>query len=103
MGFCSGPYFSDGQYFAISPGYIARRIQPHAYTFTQYLSYILVVRLQFLVSDTDKDLPFELLVLDPASESASTCSPNDSPCPGVEYVFTLVTPSEQEMYWSISR
>ena len=38
-------------------------------------------------------------MLDPASESASTCSPNDSPCPGVEYVFTLVTPSEQEMYW----
>ena len=25
-----------------------------------------------------------------------TCSPNDSPCPGVEYVFMLVTPGEQE-------
>ena len=96
MGFSSGPYFSDGQYFPISPGYIARRVQPHAHTFTQQLSYILVVRLQLLVSDTDKDLLFELLVLDPASESASICSPNDSPCPGVEYVFTLVTPSDKK-------
>ena len=51
----------------------------------------------------DKDLPFELLALDPASGSASTCNPIDSPCPDVECVFTLVTPGEQEVYWSISR
>ena len=73
------------------------------HAFIQYLFYLLVVRLQFPVSDTDKGLPFELLALDPASGSASTCSPNDSPCPGVEYVFTLVMPGEQEAYWSISR
>ena len=45
-------------------------------------------------------MPFERLALDPASGSASACSPNDSPCLDAEYVFALVAPVR---YMSISK
>ena len=55
-----------------------------AHVFIQQLSYLLVVRLQFLVSGPDKDLPYILLPLGPASVSTSTCIPCASPFLDVE-------------------
>ena len=63
-------FLSRAVFFYIARLYCQPSTTPCAYVYSVAFlpSHI---RLQFLVSDTDKDLRFELLVLDPASEFAS--------------------------------